>query len=254
MHESLDARLEKSFSQVNSVGNCSKCKENGEEFNWEDCTHFGYKAKQSYKDNSLETFLKEILIPQIDEYQPFESEGAKCFHLTNHRHFNPIEISELNYIPSIQIFPVWYDTNGYRKMQEHVIMMFAEITSRYKETPLVFYLSTGSSTGATIAAQAGYSHIVRDQCLDWKLFILDPITIKRVCKGYNLFPDTTKKWQETFTEQKTEISRLELKLEKMIESAMGEPNTCKGITKKGERCKTSLKIPSYCWRHDPSKN
>jgi len=44
------------------------------------------------------------------------------------------------------------------------------------------------------------------------------------------------------------------KLEKMIESAMGEPNTCKGITKKGERCKTSLKIPSYCWRHEPSKN
>lgn len=233
MHESHEARLKKSFSQVNSVGNCSKCKENGEEFNWEGCTHFGYKAKYSYKDNSLETFLKEILVPQIDEYQPFESEGAKCFHLTNHRHFNPIETSELNYIPSIQIFPVWYDTNDYRKMQEHVIRMFAWIASRYKETPLVFYLSTGSCTGATIAAQTGYSHWVRDQFLDWKLFILDPIMIKvppnkfLICKGYNLFPDTTQMWQREFTEQKTEISRLELKLEKMIEGAMGEPNTLK---------------------------
>ena len=234
MHESLGARLEKSFSQVTSVGNCSKCKENGEEFNWIDCTHFGNKAKQSYKDNSLETFLKEILIPQIDEYQPFESEGAKCFHLTNHRHFHPIneKIPELVYTPSIPMFPAWYNTNDYQKMHAHVILMFAAFTKRYKETPLVFYLSTGSSTGATIAAQAGYSHWVRDQFLDWKLFILDPImikvpSVKAICTGYNLFPDTTQMWQREFTEQKTEISRLELKLEKMIEGAMGEPNTLK---------------------------
>ncbi len=117
-------------------------------------------------------------------------------------------------------------------MQEHVIRMFGAFTKRYKETPLVFYLSTGSSTGATIAAQAGYSHWVRDQFLDWKLFILDPIMIKvpsdiPICTGYNLFPDTTQMWQREFTEQKTEISSLELKLEKMIEGAMGEPNTLK---------------------------
>ena len=40
----------------------------------------------------------------------------------------------------------------------------------------------------------------------------------------------------------------------VIERVKRGPNMCKGITKKGERCKTPLKIPSYCWRHDPSKN
>jgi hypothetical protein len=223
MDEALQRKLETSSSKHLEVGNCSRCKEIYREFTWKNCEHFGAGGDFDNRTANEEITRQEDHL-QLREYSPEESDGIKGVHLSTHRHFVPYNtnanIKHLlkKNIPSIPLFPIFFDLEAVDKMKEHAIHAFHEIHKQFNEPNLEIYLSHGSSGRPSIAVMEGYSHFIRSFKLDWRLYNLtrdEHYDSNEKNEGYQMTPGSSNYWQQESAKQKEEITRLGSELEKV---------------------------------------
>ena len=220
MDDGFQLKLETSTPKHSEEGcNCSCCPE----FKWKTCKQFGDGAKNERRKDQLSLYRKEILFPLIQNYFLLESNGAgsKGIHLNLHRHFSPYEKRKeyllKKEIPSIPLFPIYWDIENVDKTIEHAILVFKKIKDNFNQPNLQIYLSHGSSGRPSISVISAYSSFVRAGNLDWRLYNLTVDdyygSVKgEKFKGYHMTIDSSKFWQDESAEQKKEITHLKTEL------------------------------------------
>ena len=216
----MDKQVQRFFEEAIPIpalgGACMYC---AEPFSWASCNHFGLQRyPQHWKKNSnhLEEYRNQFLDPILDGYEPLEINGEYFVHVTLHRHMaerevNPESKSEVGgstgeidaqYIPSIPVFPVWFDLGEIELIGEHVFRflysLYEKLGPNYPDTNLI--VSFGSMNTTSVTFQTAFYHFAKAKNPGWRFFQLihdkDRTVSGKKHPGHHMHPDINMLFQE----------------------------------------------------------